>query len=157
MNTQLTYGMPLGSGPWDTLLGLAYWGKEGKWGRGAQYLATLSLVSENSEGWRYGDKHEGTGWVSYEWQPTLASSIRLRHEYQDEIQGMDSKIFGPGLGANPGNYGGTRTELMIGINWMYKPARNLSLEFSKSVNQDRNGFQPDHDYSLMISWRNAIF
>lgn len=157
MNTRLPYGMQLGSGTWDTLLGIAYWGKEGKWGWGAQYLATLPLESENSEGWRYGDKHEGTGWVSYEWLPTLASSLRIRHEYQDEIQGMDPKIFGPGLGANPGNYGGTRTELMVGINWMYQPARNLSLEFSKPISQDRNGFQPDHDYSLMISWRNAIF
>jgi len=157
VKTRLPYGMQLGSGTWDTLLGLAYWGKEGKWGWGAQYLATIPLESENSEGWRYGDKHEGTGWLSYEWKPTLVSSVRLRHEYQDEIHGMDPKIFGPGLGANPGNYGGKRTELMVGANWMYEPARNLSLEFSKPISQDRNGFQPDHDYSLMISWRNAIF
>ncbi|MEW8052910.1 MAG: hypothetical protein AB2792_09380 [Candidatus Thiodiazotropha sp.] len=157
VKTRLPYGMQLGSGTWDALLGLAYWGKEGKWGWGLQYLATLPLESENSEGWRYGDKYEATGWVSYEWKPTLASSVRLRHEYQDEIHGMDPNIFGPGLGANPDNYGGTRTELMIGVNWMYKSARNLSLEFAKPIDQDRNGYQPDHDYSLMISWRNAIF
>ncbi len=155
--TRLPYGMQLGSGTWDTLLGVAYWGKEGRWGWGAQYLATLPLESENSEGWRYGDKHEGTGWVSYEWQPTLASSLRLRHEYQDEIHGIDPKIYGPGLGANPGNYGGTRTELLVGINWMYQTARNIGLELSIPVAQDRNGFQLEHDYSLMISWRNAIF
>lgn len=157
MNTRLPYGMQLGSGTWDTLLGVAYWGKSDKWGWGAQYLATIPLESENSEGWSYGDKHEGTGWVSYEWKPQLASSLRLRHEYQNEIEGMDSKIYGPGLGANPDNYGGTITEFMIGTNWMYKPARNLSLELSKPIAQDRNGVQLEKDYSIMISWRNAIF
>ena len=157
VNTRLPYGMQLGSGTWDALVGMAYWGKDGKWGWGAQYLATIPLESENSEGWRFGDKHEATGWVSYEWKPTLATSARLRYEYQDEIEGMDPNIFGPGLGANPGNYGGTRTELMIGVNWMYKPARNLSVELAMPVNQDRNGFQPEHDYSLMFSWRNAMF
>ena len=68
---------------------------------GAQYLATIPLESENSEGWSYGDKHEGTAWLSYEWKPTFVSSARLRYESQGEIQGIDPKIFGPGLGADP--------------------------------------------------------
>jgi len=66
-------------------------------------------------------------------------------------------IYGPGLGANPANYSGTKTELIAGINWMYKPGRNISLEFSVPVSQDRNGHQLEQDYSLMISWRNVFF
>ena len=161
MNTmvkaRLGYGLQLGTGTYDALLGIAYWGKEKQWGWGAQYLATLPLESENAEGWRYGDKHEVTSWLSYEWQPTLVSSVRLRHEDQGKIKGIDSKIFGPGLGANPANYGGTKTELSLGINWMYQPARNLSIEFSKPLSQNRNGVQSEQDQSLMISWRNAFF
>jgi len=61
------------------------------------------------------------------------------------------------MGANPDNYGGTRTELLLGVNWMYKPARNISLEYGQAIAQDRNGFQPDFDQSLMLSWRNAFF
>jgi len=157
VKTRLPYGMQLGSGTWDALFGLAYWGKQKKVGWGAQYLATIPLESENSEGWRYGDKHEGTAWVSYEWKPTFVSSARLRHETQGEIEGIDSKIFGPGLGANPDNYGGTRTEVLFGVNWMYKPARNLGLEIALPVAEDRNGIQASHQRSIMISWRNAFF
>ncbi len=31
-------------------------------GYGAKYLATIPLKDKNSEGWRYGDKHELTAW-----------------------------------------------------------------------------------------------
>ncbi|SEH07095.1 hypothetical protein [Candidatus Venteria ishoeyi] len=154
---RLAYGMQLGSGTWDALLGVAYWGKQKQWGWGAQYLATLPLESKNSQGWRYGNKHEVTAWLTYEWQPRLAGSVRLRGETQDTIQGIDPKIYGPGLGANPENYGGEKIELSIGINWMVATANNISLEFSKPVYQDRNGVQADHDYSLFFSWRSGFF
>ena len=161
MNTmnraRLAYGMQLGTGTWDALVGAAYWGKGENWGWGAQYLATVPLQDEGSEGWRFGDKQELTGWASYSWDPTLVNSFRIRYENQDDIDGIDPNIYGPGLGANPANYGGTKTELIAGINWMYKPGRNISLEFSIPVSQDRNGHQLEQDYSLMISWRNVFF
>ena len=34
VKTRLAYGMQLGSGTWDTLLGLVYWGKDKNWGLG---------------------------------------------------------------------------------------------------------------------------
>jgi hypothetical protein len=157
VKTRLAYGMQLGSGTWDTLLGLVYWGKDKNWGWGAQYLATIPLESENSEGWSYGDKHEGTGWVSYTWKPELVSSVRVRGETQGTVQGIDPNIYGPGLGANPDNYGGERVELGFGVNWMVKPANNISLELLLPVYQDRNGIQPDHNYSLAFSWRTGFF
>ncbi len=157
VKTRLAYGMQLGSGTWDTLLGLVYWGKDKKWGWGAQYLATIPLESENDENWRYDDKHEGTAWVSYEWKPDLVTSVRLRGETQGEVHGLDPKIYGPGLGANPDNYGGNRAEIGIGINWMPIPANNLSLELSLPIHQDRNGVQAKHDFSLAFSWRTGFF
>ncbi len=157
MDARLAYGMQLGSGTWDALVGVAYWGKVKKWGWGLQYLGTIPLEDENSEGWRYGDKHEGTAWMSYAWEPTVNGSLRLRHEYQGTIKGIDSKIYGPGLGANTDNYGGTRTEMAVGVNWMYAPAHNISFEYAQPLAQDRNGVQVDHDQSLMVSWRNAFF
>ncbi len=157
VKSRLGYGLQLGSGTWDALVGVAYWGKDKKWGWGAQYLATIPLESKNDEGWSYGDKHEVTSWVSYEWKPTLASSLRIRHETQDEINGLDPKIFGPGLGANPANYGGTKIDLSVGLNWMYKPARNIGLEYSQPIAQNRNGVQASQDQSIMVSWRNAFF
>ena len=157
VNARLAYGMQLGSGTWDALLGLAYWGKKEPWGWGAQYLATIPLESENDEGWRYGDKHEATAWLSYSWNQDLVTSLRIRAEIQDEIHGIDPKIYGPGLGGDPDNYGGEKVELGIGVNWMAAPANNLSLELMLPVHQDRNGVQGEHDYSLMFSWRKAFF
>ncbi|MCU7931261.1 MAG: hypothetical protein KZQ90_10700 [Candidatus Thiodiazotropha sp. (ex Codakia rugifera)] len=157
VKTRLAYGMQLGSGTWDAVVGVVYWGKQKQWGWGAQYLATIPLESENSEGWRFGDKHEGTAWVSYEWQPDLVTSVRLRGETQDEIHGIDSKIYGPGLGANPDNYGGERAEIGIGINWMPALANNLSLELLLPIHQDRNGVQAEHEFSLALSWRTGFF
>ncbi|MBL7003873.1 MAG: hypothetical protein ISR69_07605 [Gammaproteobacteria bacterium] len=157
VKSRLAYGMQLGSGTWDALVGVAYWGKEKEWGWGAQYLATIPLEDKNDEGWRYGDKKEATAWLSYEWQPTLVSSVRLRHETQGEIEGVDTEIYGAGLGANPENYGGKKMELSLGVNWMYQPARNISVEYSSPVSQDRNGVQAEQDKTIMVSWRNAFF
>ena len=157
VDSRLAYGMQLGSGTWDTLLGVVYWGKEKQWGWGAQYLATIPLESENSEGWRYGNKHEATAWMSYEWNPDLVTSIRLRGETQDEIHGIDPEIYGPGLGADPDNYGGERAEIGIGVNWMPVLANNLSLELLMPIHQDRNGVQAEHELSMALSWRKGYF
>jgi len=157
VKARLAYGMQLGSGTWDAVVGASYWGKDDLWGWGAQYLATIPMESRNDEDWRYDDKHELTTWVSYEFDPTFVTSFRVRGETQGEIHGLDSKIYGPGLGADPGNYGGDKVELSLGVNWMVATANNISLEFSKPVYQDRNGVQPDHDYSVFFSWRSGFF
>ena len=157
VKTRLAYGMQLGTGTWDGFFGLVYWGQDRNWGWGSQYLATIPLESENKEGWRYGDKHELTAWVSYSWNPDLVTSLRIRGETQDQIHGMDPEIYGAGLGADPDNYGGERVEVGIGINWMPVPANNLSVELLFPVHQDRNGVQAEHDFSLAFSWRTGFF
>ncbi len=157
VKTRLGYGMQLGSGTWDAILGVSYWGKKKDLGWGAQYLATIPLEERNSEGWRYANKHEGTAWLSYSWKPTFVTSVRMRAETQGSIKGIDPNIYGPGLGGDPDNYGGDKVELSLGANWMYSMGHNISLEFSKPIYQDRNGVQADHDYSLMLSWRNGFF
>ena len=154
---RMGYGMQLGGGTWDAMVGAAYWGKEDKWGYGAQYLATIPLEDENKNGWRFGDKHELTAWSSYSWEPTLVSSFRLRAEHQDEISGSDAGIVGPGLGAQTGNYGGKILEASVGVNYMYAPAKNISIEYITPLSQDRNGYQADKESAIAISWRNAFF
>ncbi|MFK5984281.1 MAG: hypothetical protein QM479_02480 [Pseudomonadota bacterium] len=157
IKARLAYGMQLGSGTWDALLGASYWGKDDLWGWGAQYLATIPLESKNREGWRYGDKHELTTWISYEWDATLVTSARLRGETQGSIHGIDPKIYGPGLGADPDNYGGEKVEFSLGLNWMVATANNISLEISKPIYQNRNGIQAEQDFSIFFSWRTGFF
>ena len=158
VSKRLAYGMQLGGGTWDAMVGAAYWGKEDKWGYGAQYLATIPLEDKNSEGWRFGDKHELTAWGSYSWEPTLVSSFRLRGEHQDGMEGSAAVLAGmPALGANTANYGGRIIEGSIGVNYMYAPAKNISIEYITPLSQDRNGIQADKESAIAISWRNAFF
>ncbi|BAS68360.1 conserved hypothetical protein [endosymbiont of Bathymodiolus septemdierum str. Myojin knoll] len=156
-SARLGYGLQLGSGTLDALLGVSYWGKDKRWGWGAQYLATIPLEDKNSEGWRYDDKHEATVWGSYAWKPSLVSSLRLRTEHQGKIKGVDSNIYGPGLGAQTSNYGGNLTEASIGMNWTYARAKNISIEYAVPISQNRNGYQAERDSTISISWRNAFF
>ena len=155
--SRLAYGMQLGSGTWDAIVGVSYWGKSGQWGWGAQFLGTYRLESENAEGWSYGDKQSVTGWVSYAASPTVVTSLRVKKTSEDSIEGLDPQIYGPGLGANPDNYGGDRTVMGLGLNWMYAPARNISFEYLAPIDEDLNGVQLEHDSTLAISWRNAFF
>lgn len=99
-----------------------------------------------------------TAWGSYSWEPTLVSSFRLRTEHQDGMEGSAAVLAGmPALGANTANYGGKITEASVGVNYMYAPAKNISIEYITPLSQDRNGIQADKESAIAISWRNAFF
>ena len=151
--TRLFYGMQLGSGTWDAMLGLSYWGKKGPWGWGAQYMATVRLEDENDEHWRYGNKQEVNTWLSYRWKPQLTTSIRLAGSKEGRIDGGDPNMVGPALGADPDNYGGEKLELSLGVNFMPARGHNLSLEYGEPIYQDRNGVQGDHQRTINANWR----
>ncbi|WP_293649883.1 hypothetical protein [Thiolapillus sp.] len=157
-NVRMPYGAQLGTGTIDAIVGGVYWGKKRNIGWGAQYYATVPLENKNADGYRWGTKHEATAWASYLFMPQrVGVSARIRGESQDSIHGMDPNIIGPGLGANPDNYGGDKVELSLGVNWSFMPGQNISVELAKPVYQDRNGVQPDHDFSLFASWRVGFF
>jgi len=157
-SVRMPYGAQLGTGTIDAIVGGVYWGKKRNIGWGLQYYATVPLQEKNDEGYRWGTKHEATAWASYMFMPQRVNvSARIRAESQDSIHGIDPSIIGPGLGANPDNYGGDRVELSLGVNWSFIPGQNISVELAKPVYQDRNGVQPDHDFSLYASWRIGFF
>lgn len=86
------------------------------------------------------------------------SSFRLRTEHQDGMEGSAAVLAGmPALGANTANYGGKITEASVGVNYMYAPAKNISIEYITPLSQDRNGIQADKESAIAISWRNAFF
>ncbi|CAC9582251.1 hypothetical protein BHECKSOX_1931 [Bathymodiolus heckerae thiotrophic gill symbiont] len=87
----------------------------------------------------------------------MVSSFRLRTEHQDAIHGIDSNIYAPGSDAQTANYGGKITEASVGVNYMYAPAKNISIEYITPLSQDRNGYQANKESVIAISWRNAFF
>ncbi|HBM89268.1 MAG TPA: alpha-amylase, partial [Rhodobiaceae bacterium] len=70
---RLPYAMQLGSGTYDLEPGLTYTGYDANWGWGAQWRSTLR-TGTNDEGYTLGNKHQLTGWASYQFQPWISLS-----------------------------------------------------------------------------------
>ncbi len=147
---RLPYAMQIGSGTVDLLPGITYTGKHQKIGWGAQYSARVRTGSD--EGYSLGDKHEATAWMSYEPIPAFSLSARVRYQNLGDIDGMDSSIMGPVQTADPDNYGGRSTEILVGANlagqngWWRK--KRLAIEIGFPVHRELNGPQMETDLTV---------
>ena len=119
-NGQIGYGragymLQLGTGTFDLQPALTWLGTRGDFGLGAAYRGRIGLEKENGEGYRYGDLHLVSGWVSYRVLPFLAASARAQATSMGAIHGRDPRMTGPGLGNDPANIGGERVEGFLGL------------------------------------------
>ncbi len=156
---RLPYSMQLGSGTYDLLPGLTYYGNADKFGWGAQYSATVR-IGENSQDYALGDKHQVSAWGSYLWDPSFSTSLRLTGETEGDIDGIDSQIAGPVQTADPNNYGGERLSVSAGANYLFQEGvlagNRLAFEVTAPVYQNLNGPQLERDYAVMIGWQKAF-
>ena len=157
----MPYAMQLGTGTYDLLPGITWNGNDGdRWRWGAQYNAEIRLEDENDEGYSWGNKHQLTGWASYEWQKWMSTSIRLTGTEQSEIDGRDPLITAPVQTANPDNYGGRTFEAGFGANFIIPRGplvdHRLAIEATVPVHRDLNGVQMERDWSVMIGWQYAF-
>ena len=163
MNTQpvlrLPYAMQLGSGTYDLQPGLTYSGNSGHLGWGSQYLATVRL-GENDEGYTLGDKHQLTGWGSYQLVDWASVSLRLTYLNEDRIDEVDPLISAPVPTANPHNYGGERLDVAIGVNLVGQVGairgHRLALEYQQTLEQDANGVQMEMQSMLTVGYQYAF-
>ena len=156
---RLPYAMQLGSGTYDLLPGVTYNGKNGAFGWGAQYAATLR-IGENSQDYTLGDKHQMSVWGSYLLTDALSLSARVTGETESKIDGSDSNIVAPVQTANPDNFGGQRVSASLGINTVFPKGplkgHRFSAELTLPVYQDLNGPQMERDSALMFGWSKAF-
>ena len=156
---RLPYAMQLGSGTYDLLPGITYYGNAGNWGWGTQYRATFRL-GENSQDYALGDKHQLTAWVSYLWTSAFSTSLRATAETEGQIEGMDTNIMAPVQTANPDNYGGERLSLSAGANYLFQngplEGHRVAFEVTAPVYQNLNGPQMERDYAITIGWQKAF-
>jgi hypothetical protein len=141
----LEYPMQLGSGTYDLMPGLSYFGDAGAWSWGAQTIETVRL-GLNDHGYRVGNEYRVSGWVSYGVTDWFAPSMRLDGRWWDNVHGAD-----PGLAKNPTPEGrpylraGRRLDLLFGLNF-YEPKGILKgarfvVEGGIPVYQDLTGPQ----------------
>ncbi len=138
------YGMQPGTGTLNAMPGVTYSGVMGKWSWGLAYRGLYPL-DDSSQGWRYGDMSDFSGWGGYMWLPGLQTTLRLDGMVQGHVIGFDPQIVGFAQGANPLFYGGQWVSIFGGVNIAGKyfniPKASLALEVGVPLYQNLNGPQ----------------
>lgn len=155
MNMRLPYGMQLGTGSNHLELGATYNGYSGLWSWGGQAIYN-TVLDDNDEDYRWGDKLTLNGWASYQLSQTLSGSVRLIYRDQDEIDGMDQMIMAPVTTANPDNYGGTYLDAAFGINAVVANKHRVAFEYQLPIEHDVNGVQMEMDSMLTLGYQLAF-
>ncbi|MEZ5817178.1 MAG: hypothetical protein R3D44_08865 [Hyphomicrobiaceae bacterium] len=154
-NSRAGYTLQLGTGTYDLAPALTWVGTRGPIGWGAAYRGRIALEDANDEGYRVGDQHVVTGWLSYRLTSLLSGSARLEGTSQDKIHGRDPNISGPGVGTNPENYGGERIDGYLGLHARgFVPglgATSLGVELGKPIYENANGVHLERDWSAQVS------
>ncbi|MGB5821793.1 MAG: transporter [Saonia sp.] len=143
--TELPYPMQLGSGTFDTRLGLTYLGQADFISWGSQ-LNGLFRFGENERDFRYGNRYSLNNWLGVKTTDWLSFSVRVEGLIVEEIEGADPNL-NPMMviTADTNNSGGTYINSGVGLN-TYIPngaLKNLRLgfEFGFPLYQDLNGIQ----------------
>lgn len=155
------YGMQSGSGTWDLVPGLTWTARNGRIGWGAQARYIFRAEDANKSGFRFGDRMETTGWLSY--RPAEAVSLSARALYVDEGD-IEGHYNGPHSHSSPpdrqANYGGERLELGLGINTVATsgPLKGVRLggEILLPVHQQVNGYQIEKKSSFQLNLSKAF-
>lgn len=157
------YGMQLGRGTWDSILGITYAGTLGKYAYGVQAKAIMTLEDANSSGFAWGDKFSATTWLTRSLSPSLSASARLSYTYQDAIDGgytSDAPMPMMSPMAGTANYGGHVLEAGLGLSYKFADGmlkgHSLSLEALTPIYQKNNGIGMNRDFSVTFGWRKAF-
>ena len=156
---RMPYSMQLGSGTFDALPGVTYYGNHDRFGWGAQYTATLRM-GRNSEDYSLGNQHHISAWTSYALTPAISISGRVTGETEESIDGIDDQIVAPVQTADPDNYGGERISVSFGLNTVFRngalKGHRFAIEATIPVHQKLNGPQLERDHAIMVGWQKAF-
>ena len=156
---RLAYGLQLGTGTYNLLPGLTYWGAAGPWNWGVQALGQINL-GENDEGYTFGDRAYVTAWGGYTLGYGFTASMRLSQEYTGDIDGNDNSISGASPTSDPNNYGGWKTQASFGIDYRVPegPLKGVTpgIEVTVPLYQDLNGPQLEDAWTLFVGVRKVF-
>jgi hypothetical protein len=155
---RLPYPMQLGSGTFDPIIGLTYTSDSGVFSYGAQWRSVLR-VQDNDQEYRYGDEHNLTAWLSYEWSQAFSSSLRLNYLDRGKIEGIDTSIVAPVQTADPENSGLEQLDFGVGFNYAASGKWNghrLSAEYLLPLSRTTSGPQLETDAMLILGYQYAF-
>lgn len=156
-NAYLPYPMQIGSGTYDLLPAITYTGhSKASWSWGAQLTAVIR-IGDNDEGYTLGDQLGATSWIARDLNDHLSVSLRLNYQDKDAIGGQNPEL-NPQMvqTANPALQQGERTNLSMGINYLFRNGHRLAVEYAEPVQQDLRGPQLEVNSVLTIGWQKAF-
>lgn len=158
----LPYGMQLGSGTYDPILGLTYVGREQGFSYGAQANAKFRMGT-NDEGYSLGNEYVATSWVARNVTDWASLSARVEGKHVGKIDGADANTIGLSamtLGADPANHGGDSVNLGLGVNLLATEGalegHRLEFEYVTPIYQNLNGPQMETQHTFLVSWKNSF-
>ena len=154
----LPYGMQIGDGATSVLSGITYVAELGRRVYGTQVRARNAFATDD---WNFGDNLSLTGWVQQELNDTTSVSFRATRYKQDAISGRNTAIVAPVQTANPANYGGTMTEVSVGLNRLVylfpgEHSDRIGIEVSYPVSQNLNGPQMKSGATIQIGYQKSL-
>ncbi len=162
----LPYGMQLGGGTFDPVVGILYQGSSTPWWWGVNLTYTPRLY-DNSRGWRWGSEFRYDLYSMYQFRYDMVAYAQLNGKVQGKIRGeMDTAVDGSSGRAtigdpssnyttptwDPDNYGGHILHTTLGLQWQPGPLHILDVGVSLPIYQDLNGPQMEEDWRIMFTW-----
>ncbi|SHI84181.1 hypothetical protein SAMN02745181_1017 [Rubritalea squalenifaciens DSM 18772] len=157
----LPYGMQLGGGTWDGILGLTYQQHLETFSWGVQASTRTVLEEDNESGFAYGDSYSLTSWIATPVTESLSLSARLNYSYQEDIQGHYNGMHHHSAPQHfQENYGGHVLEAGLGANFIFQEGsfkgHRLAVEALIPIYQEANGIGMNREFSVMLGWQKAF-
>jgi hypothetical protein len=162
----LPYGMQLGGGTFDPVLGILYQGSSTPWWWGVN-LTYIPRLYDNSRDWRWGSEFRYDLYAMHQFRYDMVAYAQLNGKMQGKVRGeMDAAADGSSGRAtigdptsgyttptwDPDNYGGHIVHTTVGLQWQPVPFNIIDVGLSLPVYQDLNGPQMEEDWKLIFTW-----
>jgi hypothetical protein len=156
----LPYPMQIGSGTFDTNLGVTYLGQKESFSWGSQLNTTLRFGT-NSDEYAFGNQLNFNNWFAVKAADWISFSARVQGLFVDEIRGVNPNL-NPMMvtTADTQNSGGTYLNGGLGFNLYankgtFKDFR-LGFEFTTPLYQKPNGIQLERKETITIGLQYAL-
>lgn len=150
---RLPYSMQLGSGSYDLLPGLTWTSFiSDRASVGLQWRANVRL-SDNDEGYQFGDEQRVTGWYSRHFTERLSWSARFEWYDRGNVSGIDPLIVAPVQTADPSRQGANRKDIAFGLNFAAAGGHRIAAEYSVPVSQSLDGPQLETDDQITVGYQ----
>lgn len=162
----LPYGMQLGSGTVDPIVGLLYQGSHSPWWWGVDAALTGRLY-DNQRNYRLGNIGRLDAYLMNQLRYDFLWQAQLNLEWKGRIRGQADEAANGFSGHathgdprtpfmtplwNPANYGGVKVSAALGLQWQPKPLHIFDLLVRVPIHQRLNGVQLKDQFAVMFTW-----